>query len=178
MLPLFDPAAPQVVRYRNQHDFLSNMFPLPVILYGYTFGSNEIAYVAAKKAGDDWHRRLAALPHTWDGSFAARKLGQKRDRPLVPNWDKVVRFKIMENLGYQKFSNATMADRLVATYPMELIEGNNHRDKFWGMVCEDGEWVGENNLGKLQMRLRLELVTVRESRTKDLRLFLPPHLRG
>lgn len=43
----------------------------------------------------------------------------------------------------------------MATRDRMLIEGNDWGDTFWGMV--DGE--GENNLGKILMRVREEIKT-------------------
>lgn len=45
--------------------------------------------------------------------------------------------------------------KLLATRDRMLIEGNDWGDTFWGMV--DGE--GENNLGKILMRVREEIKT-------------------
>ena len=44
----------------------------------------------------------------------------------------------------------SIGTKIVDTEDMELIEGNSWGDTFWG-VC-DG--VGENNLGKVLMRVR------------------------
>lgn len=38
-----------------------------------------------------------------------------------------------------------------------LIEGNSHRDRVWGMVHSNGEWEGQNLLGRLLMARRYEL---------------------
>jgi predicted NAD-dependent protein-ADP-ribosyltransferase YbiA (DUF1768 family) len=55
----------------------------------------------------------------------------------------------MEQLLRQKFAGPR-AFLLAATSPAELIEGNTWHDTFWG-VC-DG--IGENNLGRLLMKIR------------------------
>ena len=52
-----------------------------------------------------------------------------------------------------KFQNAEMREKLLATEDAILIEGNNHGDRYWGMV--NGE--GQNKLGKLLMRIRSEI---------------------
>jgi len=43
--------------------------------------------------------------------------------------------------------------------------------KFWGMKLIDGEWVGENWLGRLWMELRLELQGVPSFRSLDTTTF-------
>ena len=50
-------------------------------------------------------------------------------------------------------TNPNLAKRLLDTGDEELIEGNDWNDIFWG-VC-NGK--GENNLGKILMRIRNEL---------------------
>ncbi len=45
---------------------------------------------------------------------------------------------------------------LVATGQEELVEGNDWEDRFWG-VDPPGSNNGENNLGKILMRVRNEL---------------------
>lgn len=67
---------------------------------------------------------------------------------------KQIKLKVMENLLRQKFSQGTeLSQKLLETYPKELIEGNTWNDTFWG-VCNN---VGKNNLGKLLMKIRREL---------------------
>lgn len=60
----------------------------------------------------------------------------------------------MLDLLRQKFNNdAVLKHKLIETKDTELIEGNNHADKYWGKV--NGE--GKNMLGKLLMQVRKEL---------------------
>jgi len=53
-----------------------------------------------------------------------------------------------------KFADFPLLGSLLATGTEELIEGNKHNDTFWG-VCAG---VGENNLGKLLMRVRADAI--------------------
>ena len=55
-----------------------------------------------------------------------------------------------------KFSqNPDLAARLVATGTMPLEEGNDFGDTFWGVDAKTGK--GENNLGRILMKIREEL---------------------
>jgi predicted NAD-dependent protein-ADP-ribosyltransferase YbiA (DUF1768 family) len=53
-------------------------------------------------------------------------------------------------------------DKLVATGNATIIEDCTTHDResarFWGAVKIDGEWVGENVLGKIWMEIREELI--------------------
>lgn len=77
---------------------------------------------------------------------------------MRPDWDDV-KVDVMEEIVYAKFTqNENLMHMLVLTEDMPLIEGNSWGDTFWG-VC-DG--VGENNLGKILMRVRDRLNTEKE----------------
>ena len=57
--------------------------------------------------------------------------------------------------------NPELKDQLLATGDEPIIEDCSKRPRgsglFWGMAFKDGEWVGENTLGKLWMELRSQL---------------------
>ena len=61
---------------------------------------------------------------------------------------------IMYNICKAKFTqNETLKTKLLKTGDAMLIEGNTWGDRIWGQV----NGVGENNLGKILMRIREEL---------------------
>jgi N-glycosidase YbiA len=69
---------------------------------------------------------------------------------IRPDW-KEVRVPLMEQFTREKYAtNADLRNRLLDTQGSLLIEGNTWNDTFWG-VCNG---VGENNLGKILMRVR------------------------
>lgn len=48
-----------------------------------------------------------------------------------------------------------------------IVDGNTHYGntaQYWGKVFNNGEWIGENKLGKLWMELRQELIKERKPR--------------
>jgi predicted NAD-dependent protein-ADP-ribosyltransferase YbiA (DUF1768 family) len=52
-----------------------------------------------------------------------------------------------------KFSaNEHLKQKLIATFPAMLVEGNRHRDTYWGFDYNLG--LGQNRLGVIQMELR------------------------
>lgn len=82
----------------------------------------------------------------------AKRLGQKLDIYWM-DWD-TRRLEVMEFFVRRKFQdNPDLAEKLLATGDAVLIEGNDWGDKFWGQV--DG--VGENQLGRILMKVREEL---------------------
>lgn len=74
---------------------------------------------------------------------------------LRADWNNV-RVDIMRELLRIKFydNHFQYRQKLIDTGDMYLEEGDKHHDIFWG-VC-DG--IGENNLGKLLMEIREELI--------------------
>ena len=65
----------------------------------------------------------------------------------------------MESILRVKFSDDKLKNKLIDTYPAELIEGNTWNDKFWGVDINTS--IGENNLGKILMKLRDEYISER-----------------
>ena len=62
----------------------------------------------------------------------------------------------MEEVVRAKFTqNPDLAARLGATGTMPLVEGNSFGDTIWGVDAKTGK--GENNLGKILMKVRAEL---------------------
>lgn len=85
-----------------------------------------------------------------------------------PGWTVEKKLPIMEELLRIKFSGSEpfLTRALLDTRDSELIEGNTWNDEFWG-VCNN---VGENNLGKLLMKIREELVQQKEQIVYQLEL--------
>jgi len=134
--------------FRGEHRFLSNFWPANVLLDGESYPTVEHAYQAAKTTDAQMRRRIRFM--TAPGKV--KKLGS--GLALRPYWHQL-KLTIMYELLKQKFddSHPVLRDLLRDTGSRPLIEGNSWGDVFWG-VC-DG--VGDNNLGKLLMRVRDEL---------------------
>lgn len=80
----------------------------------------------------------------------AKYFGRRID--LREDWEQIKDAVMLECLR-SKFSNKELREKLLSTQSRILVEGNNHRDKYWGAV--NGE--GKNMLGKLLMQVRKEL---------------------
>ena len=91
-------------------------------------------------------RDLAERKTAVEAKRAGKKLTMRDD------WD-AVKLEVMDTIVRDKFyRNATLAKLLIQTAPAEIIEENNWGDTFWG-VCNG---VGDNNLGKILMKVRAE----------------------
>ena len=124
-------------------EFLSNFF-------GVDGTSVEHKYQAAKTISDEWQEKILNAKSPGE----AKRLG--RLCPVRGDWDQIKLAKMEEFLKW-KFSFPQLRKALLETGDRELIEGNTWGDTFWGMVKqEDDSWEGQNNLGKLLMKLREE----------------------
>ena len=60
----------------------------------------------------------------------------------------------------QKFSDPSLAEKLISTHPNQLVEGNTWGDRFWGVDLKTR--LGQNRLGRLLMILRDGLIVAQE----------------
>lgn len=107
----------------------------------------EHAYQAAKTLDGGVRKSI----RTAETAGKAKKIGNSLH--LRSDWEDR-KLPTMEELLRKKFNLPYLSRKLVGTSGELLIEGNTWGDHYWG-VC-DG-W-GENNLGKLLMRIRDELL--------------------
>ena len=134
-------------RFRGNYLYLSNMYACKVVYDGMEFRCSEAAFQAAKVKDKNIRKRFTEM----DG-YEAKKEGRKVK--LREDWNEV-KLNIMGRILLDKFvRNPELGIALMKTGNELLIEGNNWGDRYWG-VCNG---VGENNLGKLLMRLRKYLI--------------------
>ncbi len=135
--------------FRGDNSFLSNFYKCAVVFEGVTYPSVEHAFQAAKNPDTGYREGVAAVA----SPVMAKRMGRRT--ALRPDWEEV-KDGIMYELLLPKFSDPGLRDKLIATGDADLIEGNNHGDRYWG-VCGG---VGQNRLGKLLMRVRDEIKIV------------------
>jgi ribA/ribD-fused uncharacterized protein len=143
--------------FQAEYRFLSNFWPCSIICEGILYPTVEHAYQSAKVVNPE---TKASIRDCATPADAKDYFGKNNITP-DPGWTVEKKLGIMEELLRIKFSGHEpfLTRALLATGDAELIEGNNWGDTFWG-VCND---TGENNLGKLLMKIRTDLV-----REKDL----------
>lgn len=145
------------MKFRDEYWFLSNMYPAPITLtrkgVRYTFNSVEAAFQACKCPD-----RMAEF-QTLDG-FQAKKLGGQVQ--LRPNWEDV-KVPLMKTIVGMKFKqHPELAQALLNTNGIELVEDNTWGDTYWGR-CNG---VGQNHLGKILMETRAQLQNEQQAQTK------------
>ncbi|MDD4110047.1 MAG: NADAR family protein [Clostridia bacterium] len=137
----------EIYGFFNENRFLSNFHLSPLKFGGVIYPSVEHAYQAAKSRDKNERERirLAETP------AKARKLGQLVE--LREDWEDV-KIPVMEALLRMKFQDPELRQKLIDTYPRDLVEYNWWNDQFWG-VCQ-GQ--GQNHLGKLLVKIRNEMI--------------------
>lgn len=127
--------------------YLSNFHLCQITYEGITYPSSEHLFMAFKTLDPNVRQIIANIPEPKE----VKKFGRTVD--LRPMWDDI-RVEMMYIACNEKFKqNKNLADKLIATGDLELVEHNWWKDKFWGVHFGEGE----NNLGKILMRVRKEL---------------------
>lgn len=133
----------------DEFRFLSNFWYSEVTMCGYVYPTVEHAYQAAKLTGPEERKLIREATTPGRAKRVSYTMATFRE-----DWDDV-RVRIMRELVTQKFlRHEDLREMLLLTHPHELEETNHWGDVFWG-VC-DG--VGENQLGKILMKVRDEFL--------------------
>lgn len=144
--------------FRDEYRWLSNFWESPFEIMGALYKTTEHFYQAMKCANgiDRWEVLSTETPGQ------AKRVGASV--AIRPDWDEI-KVATMRIASFSKFSQSReLAQKLIATADIELIEFNHWHDNFWGHctceACEDVEH--HNNLGKILMDVR-EHLTKRSS---------------
>ena len=135
--------------FKGKYYFLSNFYSCPIEYNGINYLNSEAAFQAQK---------CPSRASEFSGLTPNRAKLLGRRVKLREDWENNKIF-IMESILRIKFSDDKLKDKLIDTYPAELIEGNTWYDKFWGVDIKTN--IGENNLGKILMRIREEYINER-----------------
>ena len=137
-----------ITEFQGEHRWLSNFWPTIVIYEGGFYPSAEHAYQAAKTLIP----AARELIKSCSTPGRAKRVGKQI--LTRPNWERI-KLSIMEEIVRAKFSKTELREKLKATHPAALIEGNLWNDTFWGVYRGHGY----NHLGKILMKIRDEIKT-------------------
>ena len=131
--------------FDGEYDFLSNFYECPILWKGNLYRNSESIYQS--------YNTLDNVPFDFTKTTGsqAKKISKKLN--VRPDWNKI-KFDLMYEICQEKFNqNTDIAQKLMNTGDAILIEGNYWGDTYWGK-CNG---VGQNNLGKILMKIREEL---------------------
>jgi ribA/ribD-fused uncharacterized protein len=143
--------------FSGRYNFLSNFYPVKIVHQGITYPTVEHYYVALKIKNDQ------QLNGRYISLIDCRELISKISTPakakqfgnslkLRKDWDQV-KIDVMLWGIREKFKDKDLQVLLLLTGDQILVVTNWWGDKFWGV--SGGE--GENNLGKILMKVRDEI---------------------
>lgn len=128
----------------GEYRWLSNFYPCDVWFEGVKYTSSEAAYMAAKTDDTSIREQISKL-----SAFEAKKFGHKIK--LREDWNET-KYNVMLRIILEKFlANKELGIKLLSTGDKYLEETNFWKDTFWGVDYKLG---GENNLGKILMKVR------------------------
>jgi len=134
----------KITEFQGEYRFLSNFWFCNIRFGLSTWPSAEHLFQAMKTLVFAEQEMILNAPTPGK----AKRLGKQVT--MRPDWE-TIKIDIMYQIVLAKFTqNKKLKQSLLGTGDAELIEGNQHGDRFWG-VC-DG--VGENNLGIILMKVR------------------------
>jgi ribA/ribD-fused uncharacterized protein len=148
--------------FRGRFVFLSNFYPCKIEHKGINYPSVEHYYVALKVTvmqfidgvyytAPDFRELIARILDAGD----VKKIGKRVK--VRSDWSEK-RLDFMEWGVREKFKDPKLGEMLLSTGDLELIEGNNWHDVYYGKCsCLKCGGSGENHLGKILMKIREEL---------------------
>ena len=141
-----------IVEFDGDYAFLSNFYPSPIYHDGITYPTNEHFFQGMKTLDINERKAIAAA----ETPGLAKRMG--RNVKLRPDWEKI-KVDVMRLGLILKFTDAELAEKLIATGDEELVEGNWWHDNTWGNChcTECSRKGGRNLLGMLLMEVRKEL---------------------
>lgn len=138
--------------FRGDFRFLSNFWPVEVMLNMDKYASVEHAYQAAKFPKGKWRASIRACKTPGE----AKRLARDNRTFWRKEWDAGEKLVVMKHLLLQKFEGPEMRAWLASTYPRRLEEGNSWGDTYWGVDLKTGK--GTNMLGEMLMEIRLKIL--------------------
>lgn len=148
--------------FKGRYFFLSNFYPCEINHKGITYPSVEHYYVALKVTtmqfidgiyytAPDFRELIARILDAGDVKKLGRRVKVRSD------WNEK-KLEFMEWGIREKFKDPKLGEMLLDTGDLELIEGNNWHDVYYGKCsCHKCNGSGENYLGKILMKIREEL---------------------
>ena len=137
-----------VKEFRNKYHFLSNFFPVKIIIDGLEYNSTEHYFQSMKFTDPKIREKIRNTRTPSIAKKLAKKFRKRKD------WFEIS-LHVMERALRVKFDILELREKLIETDEMHLQEGNQWDDTYWGVDLNTGK--GENHLGRLLMKIRSEI---------------------
>ena len=164
-----------IEKFKGRYYFLSNFYPCKVKHRGIEYPSVEHYYVAQKIKGiqhyqgqyfteTDFKELLSKVKNPAD----VKKMGSALK--LRSDWNDIKFGVMLFGVEYKFSKDEKLKEMLLSTGDEQIIEGNFWHDNFWGNCsCDKCKNInGENNLGKILMRVREDIRPKKQSSFEDM----------
>jgi N-glycosidase YbiA len=140
------------------HGWLGNMAPFPVKYDGKWWLTTEALFQALRFDDAAIREELRTIKSPMGVKMRAKRekakmVVERLSEQDLANIEIVLRLKLEQH--------RELKQKLLETGDETIIEDCSNRPggsgKFWGAALKDGQWVGDNMLGKMWMKLRGEL---------------------
>ena len=145
------PIDERILFYAGTRYFLSNFAAFRVVWRGVSWMTSEHAYQAAKFVDEEIIEQIKNAGSAHD----AKKISHNYRYKRADNWTEVS-VEIMEEILRAKLEQHPYIQRKLRESGHREIVENSPTDSFWG---RGPDWKGQNQLGKLWMKLRAEMYT-------------------
>ena len=151
----------EVIRFTKvalPYGWLGNMSPFPLEFGGKQWRTSEALFQALRFKDQAIQELIREEKSPMGAKFIMK--AHKEHMTIEPHSKKdVMNMKMCLKLKLQQ--HPSLVEELINTGDKIIIEdvtarGDKGGNLFWGAMLVDGEWVGENTLGKLWMDLRKE----------------------
>ncbi len=148
------------------YGWLGNMYASPIQFEGKEWLTTEALFQALRYDSEEIREAIRKEKSPMGAKMKAKSFkSQMRVVPMgeedVDNMKKVVRMKFKQH--------TILKSKLIITGEHILVENignrNGERHLFWGMKKVNGEWIGNNMMGKILMEIRDEMKNESVSRT-------------
>ena len=139
-----------IKEFTDDYRWLSNFYLCPIRYEGKLYKSVEYAYLSAKSEDAEW-KEMCQLAEEKPSKL--KRMSRFID--MRADWESI-KIDVMRECLVQKFNQEPFKTQLIETGDCYIQEGNNWGDAFWGVHLKSEQ--GENNLGKLIMEIRAELL--------------------
>ncbi len=144
------PADNRILFYEGTRYMFSNFSSFRVQWRGVSWMTSEHAYQAAKFNDPEIIELIKNAPSAHD----AKKIAHAHQDKIVSNWSEI-EVGIMEEILRAKLAQHPYIQRKLRESGNREIVENSPTDSFWG---RGPDWKGQNHLGKLWMKLRIEML--------------------
>jgi ribA/ribD-fused uncharacterized protein len=145
-------------KVKEPHGWLGNMSPYVIQYNDKEWKTAEALFQALRFEDEEIIETIRSQKSPMTAKMKAKAYKEKlivtpmSSQDLL-NMELVLRLKIEQHPG--------LANLLIATKPAVIIENigtrNGERHLFWGARFFENKWEGQNNLGKIWMKIRNEL---------------------